>query len=374
MRIGFDAKRLFNNFTGLGNHSRTTIDILTDEFPENDYLLYTPKITHNDITTPYLQKGNCQTIKPTGMLRGSIWRTFELVSRVKADKIDIFHGLSNELPVGINRSGVRSVVTIHDVAFKTFPDMYHKIDRYIYDVKWKHAVETADRIIAISQCTKDDIIRFYNVDEEKIDVVYQPVAPLFYNPITKTRCEPYMLYVGSVNSRKNLLGIVKAMELLPKDFDLPLYIVGEGREYKTQVQTYIAEHGMEGRFKWLGGLTPNELHQLYTNAQLFIYPSFYEGFGLPVVEAMLSGCPVVTSNVSCLPEAAGPYSLLASPSDPEDIKDKMQKALEDTSLRTRMIEGSKEFAMFAFHPHTLAHQLMNTYQKTFLQSNSKIRT
>ncbi len=363
MRIGFDAKRLFNNFTGLGNHSRTTIDILTDEFPDNDYLLYTPKITHNDTTAPYLHKGNCQTIKPTGMLRGSLWRTFELASRVKADNVDIFHGLSNELPIGIKKSGVRSVVTIHDVAFKTFPDMYHKTDRYIYDLKWRYAVETADRIIAISQCTKDDIIRFYDVDEKKIDVVYQPVAPLFYNPISKTHCEPYMLYVGSVNSRKNLLGIVKAMELLPKDFDLPLYIVGEGREYKSHVQTYIAEHGIEGRFKWLGGLTPNELHQLYTNAQLFIYPSFYEGFGLPVVEAMLSGCPVVTSNVSCLPEAAGPYSLLANPYEPEDIKNKMQKALEDTALRTRMIEGSKEFAMFAFHPHTLAHQLMSTYQK-----------
>ncbi len=364
MRIGFDAKRLFNNFTGLGNHSRTTIDILTDEFPENDYLLYTPKVTCNKTTAPYLQKAGCHTIQPMGLVRGSLWRTFELASKIKEDKIDLFHGLSNELPLGIRHSGVRSIVTIHDVAFKTFPDMYHKADRYIYNLKWKYAVETADRIIAISKCTKDDIIRFYGVDEKKINVVYQPVAPLFYSPIPKTECEPYMLYVGSVNSRKNLLGIVKAMELLPKDIDLPLYIVGDGREYKNTVKTYIAKHGMENRFKWLGGLTPAELHQLYTNAQLFVYPSFYEGFGLPVVEAMLSGCPVVTSNVSCLPEAAGPYSLLANPSEPEDIKEKMQKALEDTSLRSRMIEGSKEFAMYAFHPHTLAHQLMNTYQNT----------
>ncbi len=364
MRIGFDAKRLYNNFTGLGNHSRTTIDILTDEFPENDYFLYTPKIKHNDITAPYLQKQSCRTITPTGLIRGSLWRTFELTSRINRDKIDLFHGLSNELPVGIRHSGARSVVTIHDVAFRTFTDMYHWADRHMYDLKWRYAVNNADRIIAISKCTKDDIIRFYDVDESKIDVVYQPVAPLFYTPVPKTECEPYMLYVGSVNSRKNLLGIVKAMELLPKDFDLPLYIVGNGGEYKQIVESYIQQHGMQDRFKWLGSLTINELQQLYTNAQLFIYPSFYEGFGLPVVEAMLCGCPVVTSNVSCLPEAAGPYSLLANPSEPEDIRDKMEKALQDTSFRKRMIEGSREYAMFTFHPTTLANRLMEVYQTT----------
>ena len=364
MRIGFDAKRLYNNFTGLGNHSRTTIDILTDQFPENDYLLYTPKITSNPVTAQYLEKKSCQTILPKGIIRGSIWRTLKLSADIQQDNIDLFHGLSNELPVGIGHSGIRSIVTIHDVAFKTFPDMYHQADRYIYDFKWKHAVKTADRIIAISKCTKEDIIRYYDVDEQKIDVVYQPVAPIYYTSIPKTQCSPYMLYVGSVNSRKNLLGIVKAMELLPKDFDLPLYIVGDGREYKREVEAYIYEHGMEHRFKWLGDQTPSQLQQLYTNAQVFIYPSFYEGFGLPVVEAMLSGCPVVTSNVSCLPEAAGPYSLLANPAEPEDIKENIQRALEDTALRRRMIEGSKEFAMFAFNPKNLAHQLMDTYKNT----------
>ncbi len=364
MRIGFDAKRLYNNFTGLGNHSRTTIDILTDEFPENDYFLYTPKIKRNNITAPYLQKQGCNTITPKGLIRGSLWRTFELASCINHDKIDLFHGLSNELPVGIRHSKARSVVTIHDVAFRTFTYMYHWADRQLYDLKWKYAVNNADRIIAISKCTKDDIVRFYDVDENKIDVVYQPVAPLFYTPIPKTECEPYMLYVGSVNSRKNLLGIVKAMELLPKDLDLPLYIVGNGGEYKKTVESYIQQHGMQDSIKWLGSLTIKELQQLYTNAQLFIYPSFYEGFGLPVVEAMLCGCPVVTSNVSCLPEAAGPYSLLANPSEPEDIKDKIEKALQDTSFRNRMIEGSREYAMFTFHPTTLANRLMEVYQAT----------
>ncbi|MBQ6683439.1 MAG: glycosyltransferase family 4 protein, partial [Bacteroidales bacterium] len=173
----------------------------------------------------------------------------------------------------------------------------------------------------------------------------------------------YMLYVGSINSRKNLLGIVKAMELLPPDIDLPLYVVGNGHEYKREVQKYIVAHGMESRFRWLGDLTHDELQQLYAHARLFIYPSFYEGFGLPVVEAMLSGCPVVSSHVSSLPEAAGPYSLLADPSSPEDIAEKMLQALTDTELRARMITGSRQYAMQTFHPTVLAQRLMEVYSK-----------
>ena len=382
MKLGFDAKRLYNNFTGLGNHSRTTIDILTAEYPENQYILYTPKLRLNPVTSPYLQKKGCHTVQPHGILRGVLWRTWGLPSDLKRDGIELFHGLSNELPIGIRRTGIPSVVTIHDVAFRTFPDMYHWADRQIYDQKWRYAVHHADRIIAISECTKRDILHFYDVDENKIDVVYQPVNERYYketdieatplNPATtslfpsREGCgeASFMLYVGSVNSRKNLLGIVKAMQLLPSDIDLPLYIVGNGHEYKREVKNYIAAHGMESRFRWLGGLTHAELHQLYAHAQLFVYPSFYEGFGLPVVEAMLSGCPVVSSNVSSLPEAAGPYSLLADPASPEDIAEKMLQALTDTELRTRMIAGSRQYAMQTFHPAVLARKLMETYHST----------
>ena len=391
MKIGFDAKRLYNNFTGLGNHSRTTIDILTAEYPDNQYFLYTPKLRLNHVTSPYLQKAGCHTVQPHGILRGGLWRTFGLSADLKRDSIELFHGLSNELPVGIRRTDIPAVVTIHDVAFRTFTDMYHWADRQIYDQKWRYAVSHADRIIAISECTKRDIIRFYDIDESKIDVVYQPVNVRYYNkdPLCPSDISPskgrtirtenlpiegevpqrggeglsYMLYVGSINSRKNLLGIVKAMELLPPDIDLPLFIVGNGHEYKREVESYIAAHGLQSRFRWLGGLTHDELQQLYANAQLFVYPSFYEGFGLPVVEAMLSGCPVVSSNVSSLPEAAGPYSLLADPSSPEDIADKMLQALTDTEFRARMITGSRQYAMQTFHPTVLARRLMEVYSK-----------
>ena len=365
MRIGFDAKRLFNNFTGLGNHSRTTVDILTEFYPGNEYLLYTPKIKNNDVTGQYTDKA----ILPHGLLRGSAWRTLGLAHAAKKDGVDIFHGLSNELPSGLD---IPSVVTIHDVAFRTFPDMYHMPDRIIYDLKWRHACKRADRIIAISESTKQDIIRFYGVDPDIIDVVYQPVNNLYYTgdsgicppSLARYTSRPYMLYVGSINSRKNLLGIVKAIELLPKDLQIPLIVIGGGREYKQKVTGYIAERRLENLIIFSPEKVGTEgLRYLYSNARMLVYPSFYEGFGLPVVEAMLSNCPVVTSNVSSLPEAAGPDSLLADPSDIQDIADKMKLLLTDDALRRSVIEKGYRYATDNFSPKVLAGRLMDVYNK-----------
>jgi len=172
-----------------------------------------------------------------------------------------------------------------------------------------------------------------------------------------------MLYVGSINSRKNLLGVVKAMELMPKDLRLKLVVAGGGGSYKRQVKEYIAQKGMEEWFVWPDLVGTEGLRRLYTNAQLFIYPSFYEGFGLPVVEAQLCGCPVVTSNVSSLPEAGGPWAQKAAPDSPEDICDKMVRLLTDTELRQQPIEGGRAYAMETFDPRRLARQLMGVYEK-----------
>ena len=366
MKIGFDAKRLFNNFTGLGNYSRTMIDILTEYVPQHQYLLYSPAVTKNHVTQPYLEAERCQTILPTGWMKGSLWRTYGLADVLAHDEIDLFHGLSNEIPMGLAKRGIRSVVTIHDVAFHTFKDMYRWHDRMIYHQKWKYACKHANHIIAISESTKADIIRFFDVPEEKISVIYQPVNKVYYEE-TETlepplNSLPYMLYVGSVNSRKNLLGIVKAMELLPADLQLPLMVVGGGGSYKREVEQYIAEHHMEHLFLWKTAIDSVSLKQLYTNATLFLYPSFYEGFGLPVVEALLSGCPVLTSNTSSLPEAGGPCSLQVDPRNIEEIRDGIVKILTDDTLRKQMIEGGRQYALDKFHPETLAKQLGEVYE------------
>ncbi len=366
MRIAFDAKRLFNNFTGLGNHSRTTIDMLSRYYPDDELILYSPRMKHNAVTDPYLNMNNVVTRRPHGLVRGSLWRTAVIASEAVHSHSDVFHGLSNELPYRLN---LPSVVTIHDLAFKTFTRMYHRQDRLIYSIKWKHAIDASTRIIAISDCTRRDIIEYYDVDPAKIDVVYQPVSLRYYqdidpNPEVLPVTGPYMLYVGTVNSRKNLLGVVKAMQQVPVSVRLPLVVVGSGRDYLKKVRDYVARNGME---QWVifpsERVSDDELHQLYRNATLFVYPSFYEGFGLPVVEAALCHCPVLTSNVSSLPEAGGPSAMLVDPSSIDDIAAKMEQLLTDDALRTRMSHDAHDYAMATFHPQTLAQQLHSVYER-----------
>ncbi len=367
MKIGFDAKRLFNNFTGIGNFSRTFLEALATHHPNEQYFLYSPTQRNNNITAPFINSEKYSVKLPTNILvRGSLWRTFGISSLVKKDNIDLYHGLSNELPIGLD---IPSIVTIHDVAFKCFKNMYSQANRAIYDAKWKHACRVATHIIAISQSTKNDIVRYYNVEPERIDVVYQPVAPQYYEtpspqpeklPVTT----PYMLYVGTINSRKNLLGLVKAIHHLPSDLLIPLIVVGEGSDYKRQVMRFVAENNMERHVIFpQKRVSDVDLQQLYLNAQLFVYPSFYEGFGIPVVEAMLCGCPVVTSNISSLPEAAGPNSLLVDPTNIDDIKQKIISGLTDTNLRETMKETGREYALKNFSPKACVDSHINLYRK-----------
>ena len=364
MTIGFDAKRLFCNFTGLGNHSRTTVDMLCRSYPDLQMVLYTPHMVQNDTTAPYTCRRGCRVVTPRGLIGGSVWRTVCLADEAARDGVDVFHGLSNELPWDLQRKGVRSVVTIHDVAFRTFPDMYHAHDRLVYDMKWRHACRVADVIIAISECTKRDIMRFYGVDESHMRVVYQPVGLEYYDqPLDPSpETEPYMLYVGSVNSRKNLMGVVQAIGLLPADMRMRLVVVGDGGAYKREVAEYIERQGLSHLVEWRKAVDVPTLRRLYTDATMMVYPSFYEGFGLPVVEASLCQCPVITSNVSSLPEAGGPHALTVDPNHPDDIAQKMEMLIGDEDLRQQTGRQARQYAMQAFHPQTLARQLMDVYE------------
>lgn len=316
MKIGFDAKRYFHNNTGLGNYSRTIVSGLKEQFAEDEHVLYDEK---------------------------SMARTFRLGRKAKEDGCDVYVGLSNELPLDVMKAGMPSVVTIHDVAWRTFPAMYHWIDRQLYDLKYGWAAKHADRVVAISESTKRDVMRFYGVPEEKIAVVYQPVQRLFYNALTDDEAseiistqealrdlpKEYILSVGSINSRKNLLGTVKALERIAQDQRPPLIVIGNGREYRREVEKYIADHQMEDYVRILGNVNDScVLQALYHKASLMMYPSFYEGFGLPVVEATLQRCPVITSTVSSLPEAMGPHGVTVNPHNQEELDAALADAID----------------------------------------------
>lgn len=349
MKIGFDAKRYYHNHTGLGNYSRTIVSGLQEFCPEVECRLYDEK---------------------------TLSRTFRLGKKTEADGCDLLHGLSNELPLDSTRLNIPTVVTMHDVAWRTFPQMYHWIDRQLYDWKYGRACRLATRVIAISESTKRDVMRYYNVPEERIEVIYQPVARHFYepcNPEVQLRLDQtlpdlphdFILNVGSINSRKNLLGIVKALEMIPEDQRPLLLVIGNGREYKQQVMTYIAEHHIDRYVRIETGLRDNQLLQaLYNRARMLVYPSFYEGFGLPVVEAALQECPVITSTLSCLPEAAGPSALLIDPASTEAIHQAMMQVIDHPTEAKEMGTKVNLYARQHFDPEALTRQLFFFYQST----------
>ncbi len=373
MRIGYDAKRLYNNFTGLGNYSRTLISNLVNFYPDEEYFLYTTKITQDEIVKKFYEDKRLRTIKASTPFK-SFWRSFSIKSRLRNDKIEIFHGLSGEIPFNLSGGKIKTIVTVHDLIFRILPDTYKPVDRYLYDRKFRYACRNADRIVAISQSTRNDIIKYYGTDPAKINVVFQACDSVFYNtpdPIQmKVVSEKFnlpadfLLYVGSVIPRKNLLTVIKAIDILPYDLRIPVVVVGDGKAYKKEVKKYISEKKLEKYVIWIENLhNSRQLKALYNLAQIFVYPSVCEGFGIPVAEALLSKAPVITSNLSSLPEAGGPNSILVNPYDAEETANGIKRILTDKTLKEKMISEGLRYAGEKFSLGITTREMFSLYRE-----------
>lgn len=371
LHLAFDAKRLFTNFTGLGNYSRTLLRNLAEYYPEQTYFLFTPRVERNSETQYFLSSPAFDVHLPSAR-PAWYWRSRGVLGDLRRMGIDLYHGLSHEIPMGIQYTGIRSVVTIHDLIFRRYPEQYPWLDRQVYDFKFGYACRHADHVIAISESTRQDVMEFYGVPAERITVIYQSCSERFLHKRSQKTIEEvqrryqlpadYLLYVGSLIERKNLLGILQAYTHLEPRDRLPLVIVGGGRNaYREQVIDFAREHGLA---ELLYFVLPDfdDLPALYQQARLFLYPSYYEGFGIPVIEALFSGTPVLTSRTSSLPEAAGPDAWLVDPARPAEIAEGIHTILHDADLRRRMINGGFNYAQ-RFLGEPLTHQLMELYRK-----------
>jgi glycosyltransferase involved in cell wall biosynthesis len=374
MKIGFDSKRLYCNSTGLGNYSRTLVKNLQELYSDKEYYLYSPKLKMTPETTFFYDNPHFQTHIAKTKFK-SYWKSYSIVDQLKKDNIELYHGLSNEIPFNLKRTNIKSIVTIHDLIFNILPDTYPLVDRKIYDLKFRKSCLNADRIIAISNNTKTDIVKFYNINPDKIEVIYQSCAPLFYTSTEQNNSgsvlqkygipNEYLLFVGSVEKRKNIKVIIDSYQHLLPEFKIPLVVIGGHKSHKKKLQRLINEKRMGEKIIWIPNLKDNhDLQTVYKKSMALIYPSLYEGFGLPVAEALLSKTPVITSNVSSLPEAGGPGSLYINPNNPEELADAIKKVLTDTELRNTMIKNGYEYAIQTFAPERITHQIMNCYEKT----------
>ena len=366
MIVGLDAKRIVRNGTGLGSYGRTLVNDLIRRGDDGLQLrLYAPDEGHDELRSQIIGDGSVQFCYPKGhpsSLRKAWWRSHGIVGDLKTDGVQVYHGLTGELPTGLQKAGIRGIVTIHDLIFLRHPEYYHWIDTKLYAWKFRQALREADRIIAISERTRQDIIE-YGGDRyaDRITVVYQSFSPRFSTAVSAEQChavrqryqlpQRYVLSVGTIEARKNLLLAAEAIDLLPAD----IHLVAVGRQ-----TPYAAQLPQSPRIHLLSGVPDADLAGIYSQAEAFAYPSRYEGFGIPIIEAIAAGLPVVACTGSCLEEAGGPDSLYVAPDDVIGMAEALKMSLRGARDRDDRIRRSRDYIR-RFEGNDVAGQVAALY-------------
>ena len=365
LQIGYDAKRIFHNRTGLGNFGRSLIRILVNEAPTNSYHLFNPKpaqIAFSIASTPVVEHLPDSWIwkKLSG-----VWRQGPIRKQINQEKIQLYHGLSGELPKGLE---IPTIVSVHDLIFIKHPQLYSPIDVWIHKQKVKHAVGTATKIVAISQETKNDIVEYLGVDPAKIEVIYQGCDPQFSKILPQDQKQQvlekyglpsqFILNVGTLETRKNAKLLLQAL----KETTDAIVLVGKRTAYTEELEDYIQRNQMQDRVYLIHNIEFSELPALYQSAEIFCYPSFSEGFGIPILEALSSGTPVITTPGGCMQEAGGPHSLYINPLKPDELRAAVEQIQQDSSFRDQMIDRGKQH-MTQFSDQVIAKQWLKLYKE-----------
>ena len=259
------------------------------------------------------------------------------------------------------------MVTIHDLIFMRYPEWYRPVDRVIYRNKFRYSSRIANRVIAVSQQTREDLVNFFGIEREKIHVIYQGCNESFAKRLNDTQKrqvrlkwnlpEHYLLYVGTIEKRKNLLNLIRAIH--QHGIDMPLVVVGKPTKYMKDIRDYIEIHQLKNVF-FLNEIPVEDLPGIYQMASMFIYPSVFEGFGIPILEALVSGIPVITSKNGCFHEVGGNSTLYIDPSDTEELGTELKRLLSDRALQNKMIaDGLRHSEQFT--NDTIARQVMDLY-------------
>ena len=371
MRIGYDAKRAFWNNTGLGNYSRSVISGMANFHPEHQLTLFSPGINYDSELKSLLPK---YSINLFDLGKGLIGQAKRVVG-FDNGSLDIYHGLSNELPIFNHNSKTKLVVSIHDLLFLRYPEFYPFIDRQIYKLKTLKACKKAHLIIAISEQTKQDLIEFLNIPEYKIKVHYQSCHSQFRvkhieQDILKVKAKygiskPYILQVGTLEERKNALLTLKAYGDSKSKDSFNLVLIGTRTSYCNQLEKFVADNMLKEKVTFIYKSTFIDFPLLYQGASLCLYPSLFEGFGIPILEAMTSGTPVITSQGGCFQEVGGDAVLYINPLIAKDLKNKIDLVLGNDALSNELIEKGKN-RVLNFEPENLMSELDKIYKQLFL--------
>jgi len=364
MKIGIDAKRIFLNKTGLGTYGRNLLKGLNSFENENQYYLYTTKksdiFSEKDLNQQF-------TTRESKAFSKNYWRTVSISKDLEKDGIELYHGTSNELPISLGNCNIKTVVDIHDLLFLRFPKFYSFFDRQIFRLKTEFACKNADIIVATSQATKYDIVKFYGTNPEKIKVVYQSCDPSFYieRSVEETQLvtekyklpKEYILCVGTIQERKNQKQILEALKICKTK--IPLVLVGGGKEYKKELVQFAKENQLDLYIPEIF-VRNEDLPAIYQMASIFVFPGLYEGFGIPVLEAMASKTQVITSINTSMGEIATNTLNLINPLSPEDIAERIESFLNNKN--ESLIEENFQRAL-EFSNKNFAKSILSIYKK-----------
>lgn len=371
-RIGFDAIRALRNATGLGNYARGVLRGLRQLDPLLELHLYAPdrgRDTFRDLprelgATLQVPPGTIMPISRAG------WRTFRMGRAAAKDAVQLFHGLTSEIPRDLPATGIPSVVTFADLIYEKHPRYFPVVDRWSYRWRYRWSATHATALVAVSEQTRDDLVDWYGVNPERVVVIPPPRNPDFADPVGPTDTAAvrarygvpadYILSVGTLEARKNQRVLIAALAGLPPADGLPLVLVGRDNGTLRELQQDIVDSGLSGRVQLVTDVASEDMPALMQGATIFLYPSLAEGFGMPIVEALSSGTPVVTSRGGCFAEAGGPGSRYVSPNDAAGWADAIRELLADTAARAAMQRAGRSWAA-QFDRDRVAAQLAAVY-------------
>ncbi|MBI2021369.1 glycosyltransferase family 4 protein [Candidatus Daviesbacteria bacterium] len=343
MLIGFDGSRAFaKGKTGTENYSYYLLKALAKIDTENQYKVYIrPGCKINKKDWP-------DNFEFFLINYSRFWTQIGLALQTFEDKLDLLFVPAHTLPL-FRKPGLKTIMTVHDLGAEYLPSM-HQLKQNLYlGFITNFQLKTATRLIAVSESTKADLVEKGGVKDRKIQVIYEGVDRDFFKLVKSDRLrnslksfsienKKYFLFVGTIQPRKNLERIIKAFSAFTQiSDDYKLVLVGAKGWKADQIYKLPKELGIEDRVKFLGRVSNKYLPSLYSGALALVYLSLYEGFGLPILEAMSSNCPVITSNISSMPEVAGEAAILVNPADIEEITTAMSKIASDDRLRDNLI-------------------------------------
>ena len=372
LTIGYDAKRAVSNGTGLGNYCRTLLNDLGTIDTTDSFRLYVPDLGRDDLRSQLDMPRNMSFVTPANKLvkpLRSLWRIKGIVNDLKRDGVDIYHGLTGELPLGLSEAGIKSVVTIHDLIFMRCPEYYNPVDVAIYKWKFRNTCKQANRIIAISECTRRDIMELGEIDDSRIHVVYQSCDTRFRQQVSPEQKQDvraryslpkrYVLFVGTIEERKNALLAAQALPYLSDEIHLVL--VGRQTAYAKTITSFARQNGLANRIHMLSGVPTSDLYAIYQQAECFVYPSRYEGFGIPVIEAIQSRLPVIACTGSCLEEAGGPDNVYVDPDEPQEMAMAIKSITDNPDAARQIVTRSLDYIR-RFENGNVAQEMLNVYR------------